>query len=135
MGQRVLGLLLGLLLIGMPATAAKEKKTSVFPPITDEQWALTEVPGEPNAPAVVIHSIGRWIMREARQQQITTQFIVNVRLKILTDQGLDFAEYTIDHDEDDRLTNLEARTVLPGGKVIPVPEDAIFRRKSTAPKE
>ena len=131
MGQRVLGLILGLLLIGMPA-AAKGEKTSDFPPITDEQWALTEAPNEPNAPAVVIHSIGRWIMREARQQQITTQFIVNVRVKILTEQGMNFAEYTIDHNEDDRLTNLKARTVLPGDKVIPVPEDAIFRRKSTA---
>lgn len=132
MGLRVTGLLLGLLLIGVPAAAAKGEKPSDFPPITDEQWALTEVPDEPNAPAVVIHRIGRWILRNARQNQITTQFIVNVRVKILTEHGLDLAEYTIDHDETDRLTNLEARTVLPGGKVIPVPEDAIFRRKSTA---
>jgi len=132
MGQRVMGFLLGLLLIGMPVSAAKKQPAGVFPPITDEQWALTEVPDEPHAPAVVIQRIGRWIMRDVKPTQVTTQFIVSVRLKILTEQGLDFAEYTIDHNEDDRLTNLEARTVLPGGKVIPVPEDAIFRRKSTA---
>jgi hypothetical protein len=124
--------LLALLLIGLPASAAKKLKEADFPPITPEQWALSEVPDEPNAPAVVIHNIGRWILREARQNQITTQFIVNTRVKILTEQGKDLAEYTIDHDEDDRLTSLKARTVLPGGKVIPVPEDSIFRRKSTA---
>ena len=132
MGHRVSGLLLALLLIGPPASAAKEQETSDFPPITQEQWALSELPDEPNAPAVVIHRIGRWILREARQNQITTQFIVNTRIKILTEQGMELAEYTIDHDEDDRLTGLKARTVLPGGEVVPVPDDAIFRRKSTA---
>jgi len=131
MGQRVLGLLLGLWLIGIPAAAARGQKASDFPPITDAQWALTEVADEPNAPAVVIYRIGTLIMRGARQNQLTTKFVVNVRVKILTEQGMEYAEYKIQHDEEDRLVNLKARTVLPGGKVVPVPDDAIFRRKST----
>ena len=128
MRNRLAAAVLGSFVIGPPLAFA----AADFPPITDEQWALTEVRDEPNASAVVIYRNGAIVlMGGEKRDRVSSQLVVTERIKILSEDGFDQAEQVIPHDEDLRLVNIQARTVLPGGKVVPVPEDAIFERKST----
>ncbi|MCP4661394.1 MAG: hypothetical protein GY856_38820, partial [bacterium] len=57
-----------------------------FPPISEQQKALTRVPGEPNAPAVVLFRKGVFLM-EYRGKESESIFTVRARIKILTEAG------------------------------------------------
>jgi transglutaminase-like putative cysteine protease len=88
-----------------------------FPPITDAERALQSVPGEPNAPAVVLgKSAELWLMDLARQE-------------ISSRQGMSQGEVEIPHSSFVRLVKLDGRTVLPDGRVVPLPKDARFERR------
>lgn len=102
-----------------------------FPPITAAEKDLTGVPGEPNAPAVVLFRKAEFLMMGyTRSDEISSHLIVQVRTKILTDEGTkSWGEVTIPHSNYARLQGFEGRTVLPDGTVVPVPADARFQRK------
>ena len=103
-----------------------------FPPITAEERSLTSVPGEPNAPSVVLFKKGELRMAGYGLQLgnlETSTLHVQVRRKILTEQGKGSGEITILHSDFERLHGFQGRTVLPDGRVIPVPSDAKFLRK------
>jgi hypothetical protein len=114
--------------LGASAAAAAD-----FPPITDEERALTSVPGQPNAPAVVLFKKGEFLMAGYGQPKgnLASSLHVQVRLKILTEEGKSNGEVTLLHSGDQRLHGFQARTVLPDGQVIPVPADAKFVRKTS----
>ncbi len=100
-----------------------------FPPVTDAERAVTAVPGEPNAPAVVLsRSAELWLMDIARQG-VSSRLVSRARVKILTEQGKSQGEIEIPHSSFVRLSNLEGRTVLPDGRVVPLPKDARFERR------
>ena len=100
-----------------------------FAPITDAERTLTEVPGEPNAPAVVLFKIGDVKLKDEERAIHSSRMEVNLRIKILNEAGLEFAEWTVSHSEDLRLRELKARTVLPDGTEIVVGDDDVFERK------
>ena len=104
-----------------------------FPPVTDEERALTSVPGEPNAPAVVLFKKGEFLLAGYGQQigSLASSLRVQVRMKILTEEGKANGEVAIGHSDAYRLHGFQARTVLPDGRVIPVPSDAKFVRKTS----
>ena len=62
-----------------------------FPPISEQQKALTRVPSEPNAPAVVLFRKGVFLM-EYRGKESESIFTVRARIKILTEEGKRYGE-------------------------------------------
>jgi hypothetical protein len=101
-----------------------------FPPITDQERAVTSVPGEPNAPAVVLFKKGEFLMWGYSYKDGSV-LKVQTRLKILTEEGRKSSEITIAHGSYGKLQNFAARTVLPDGRIIPVSADAKFVRKAS----
>jgi transglutaminase-like putative cysteine protease len=107
---------------------AAAASAEVFPPITAEERALTAAPGQPNAPAVVLFRNGELRMMDPSRQEVSSQLVVRVRLKILTAAGKERGNVQIEHSGSVRLQGFEGRTVLPDGTVVPVPRDATFKR-------
>ncbi|MFY9820523.1 MAG: DUF3857 domain-containing protein [Thermoanaerobaculia bacterium] len=124
-----LGLVLPLLVSGMTARAA----AADFPPVTEEERRLTAVAGEPNAPAVVLFKKGEFQMAGYGSQlgNQSSALFVQVRLKILTEEGKSNGEITIAHSDFTRLHGFQGRTVLPDGQVIAVAADARFVSKTS----
>src|SRR3954452_8863305 len=104
-----------------------------FPPVTDEERALTSVPGEPNAPAVVLFKKGEFLMAGYGRfvGSLASHLRVKARVKILTEAGKSNGEIVIAHDDRLRLQGFAGRTVLPDGRVIPVPADSELRRRTS----
>lgn len=101
-----------------------------FPPISDEERSLASVPGEPNAPAVVLFKKSEFLMMGyGNQGQVSSRLVVQERRKILTEQGKELAEVAVAHSDAVRLNGFRGRTVLPDGRVLPLGEDARFQRK------
>ncbi len=113
-----------LLPVSVPARA------DVFPPITEAERALTSVPNEPNAPAVVLFRKAEFLMWGYDSRgAIDSRLLVQVRTKVLTEEGKQRGEVTVAHSGDYRLSTFKGRTVLPDGREIPLDKDARFERK------
>ncbi len=96
-----------------------------FPAISDEERALTEVPGHPGAAAVVLFKRAELRLRDpAREGSSTLE--VTVRIKILTADGRRWGEVVVAHSASLRLQGFEGRTVLPDGRVVALGDDAVF---------
>ncbi len=102
---------------------------AAFPPVSPEEKALTEVPGAPNARAVVLFRKAELRMLDPASSDVSSRLTVRERVKILTEQGKDRGEIQLFHSAFVRLYSLSARTVLPDGRVIDLPKDAKFERK------
>lgn len=101
-----------------------------FPPITDRERSLTSFPGEPNAPAVVLSKKSEFLMMGyGKGGEVSSSLLVKTRIKILTEKGKSQGEVSIPHSSFVRLQGFQGRTVLPDGRVLPVPADARFERK------
>lgn len=108
------------------AAAAPPANAADFPPITDADRAVTGIPGEPPAPAVVIFQRGRLKLLDY-PSDFFSQLDVEVRIKVLDERGREmFGEVEIPHSRYYRLSGFKGRTVLPDGREVPVGEDAIF---------
>ncbi len=129
-------LCLALALLAARAVTAEEPPPA-FPPITDEERALTSVPGEPNAPAVMLFKKGELLMAGYGRLigSLASHLRVQARVKILTEAGKSNGEVVIDHSDRLRLQGFAGRTVLPDGRVIPVPADAQFQRRTSESKK
>ncbi|HEV8580165.1 MAG TPA: DUF3857 domain-containing protein [Thermoanaerobaculia bacterium] len=117
-----------LLAAGFRAAAAAD-----FPAVAAEEQAVTSVPGEPNAPAVVLFKKGEFLMAGygLTNGSLSSSLRVQVRLKILTKEGKSNGEIAIAHSDFERLRGFKGRTVLPDGRIIPVSADAKFLRKTS----
>jgi transglutaminase-like putative cysteine protease len=115
------------LLLGGPLLAAD------FPPVTERERALTAVAGEPNAPAVVLFKKSEFLMMGyGHQGAISSSLLVKVRTKILTEEGRSRGEVSVAHSDFVRFQGFQGRTVLADGRVLPLPADAKFERKTSA---
>lgn len=108
-------------------------KAAEFPPVTKEERALTSVPGEPNTPTVVLFRKGEFLMEGYGRVtgSLASHLRIQARVKILTEEGKSKGEITISHSDATKLKNFQGRTVLPDGRVVPVPADATFVRKTS----
>jgi len=107
-----------------------------LPPVTAEERALAAVPGEPNVPAVVLLRKGEFLMMGYGHfvGSLRSHLRVQTRVKILTESGRHNGEIAIAHSDYARLEAFSGRTVLPDGRVIPVPADAKFQRRVSRSK-
>ena len=126
--HRCLGVGVSLALVLTFAAAAAAEG---FPPVTAEERSLAAVPGEPNAPAVVISRDGAFRMMGARGNEASSLLAVRVRLKILTEAGKEHGDVKIGHSSWVRLQGFEGRTTLPDGTVVPLPKEAAFKRTAS----
>jgi hypothetical protein len=118
-------------LFAFALAAATAASAAAFPPITDQERALTAVPDQPAAPAVVLFRNGELRMMDPSRQDVSSLLVVRVRLKILTEAGKEKGNVQIAHSGAVRLQDFEGRTVLPDGTVVPVAKDATFRRTTS----
>jgi hypothetical protein len=117
-------------LVLLQAMAPRPVAADSFPPISEEDRALASVPGEPNAPAVVLFRKSEFLMMGyGNQGQVSSRLVVQERRKILTEQGKELAEVAVAHNDSVRLNGFRGRTVLPDGRVLPLGQDARFQRK------
>lgn len=106
-----------------------------FPPVTDEQRSLESVSSDPRASAVVLFKNGNLRLMGIRGQATYSSLVVETRIKVLTEQGEKYGEMEVPHSEFVRLVSFEGRTVSPDGTVVPLPEDAVFRRTTSGQKK
>ncbi len=97
-----------LLVLGAPwATAAD------WPPITPEEQAMTSIPEQPGAPAVILN-------REETDNDLLHFHSTYIRIKVLTEAGRQYADVQIPYDRHGGTINQVAgRTVHADGTVIP----------------
>ena len=101
-----------------------------FPPVTDAERALTEVPMQPGAPAVTLFSKAEMRIMDY-PKDVSSVLNVAVRRKILTEEGKAYGEVEIPHSAYYRLRKVRGRTVLPDGREVPLPKDAIFEERTS----
>lgn len=114
------------------STAAKEKQGPEpfsFPAVTAEQAALIEVPGYPEAPAVVLFRKGKFDIEVSPKFGLVTTVEVHSRLKVLKETGKSYGDVKIPHHPLAQLEVFDGQTVLPDGRVLPLPQSAVFRDK------
>jgi transglutaminase-like putative cysteine protease len=106
-----------------------------FAPVTESERALTSVPGYPNAPAVVLFKKGKFSTIDPVTGRYFPTVTVTERRKILTAEGAQrYGELILRHGWSQWLLSLEARTVLPDGRIIALPKDATFKRRTSSAK-
>jgi hypothetical protein len=118
------------LLLGSPSALPGrdgEKDAAPWPDITEQERALTSVPQDPDADAVILrHTRDGKIVREGK-------YYVNVldyhwRLKVLKERGKRYAEVHIPTYKSSRVEGIEARIIRPDDTVVPVARDQIFEK-------
>ena len=108
--------------------AAAAARAADFPPVTDAERALKNVPGEPGAAAVTLFRRGEFFMLDPAKQQASSQLTVRVRRKILNEKGKDqYGTVEVLHSGLVRLHSFVGRTILPDGRIVPLPPDARFK--------
>lgn len=91
--------------------------------------AAQETP--PGAPAVVLHKRGTFSMLDPKTGRFSPSFTVEVRRKILTEEGKKYGEVQVFHSKQAKLLDLQGKTILPDGREIPLPKDAVFKRRTS----
>lgn len=124
-------LLVPLLLAAILPALPRRATAAGFPDITPDERTLTSAPGMPNASAVVLFKKGEFMMAGMGGNRFASVFSVQVRRKILTDDGKKYGEVTLHHSRWAKLQNFKGRTVLPDGRIVPLPDDAKFERRTS----
>lgn len=107
-----------------------------FAPIDEAARRLERVEGAPNASAVVLFEHAELWMMDPARGRVSSRLHVEARVKILTEEGREsYGEIEIPHSRHVRLSAFEGRTVLPDGRVVPLPDDAVFERRSSASRK
>lgn len=118
------------LLFALPALLLASLATAGnLRPVTETERRMTSVPEAPNAPAVVLYKRGKFTMIDERTGRFSPSFTIEVRRKILTEEGKKYGEALVFHSKQAKLQELEGRTVLPDGREVPLPKDAVFKRR------
>lgn len=105
-----------------------------FREITERERSLESVSGYEEAPAVVLFKNGRFTMMGALGSESYSSLRVEGRIKVLTDDGTSYGEVAVPHSDFVRLVSFEGRTVLPDGRQVPLPKDALFQETVTGDK-
>lgn len=92
--------------------AAATQLTAKWRSVTKEERAMTSEPRAPGAAAVYLYT-------EYKRDDVLSREFVYRQIKILTEQGRDLANISINYDKDrDPLLRVEARVIQPDGKTV-----------------
>lgn len=102
---------------------------AALPPITDADWAAKAPATDPNAGIVVLYERGEFSLLDPVRPSkgVSSTLRVEGRIKVLAPHGLEQSVVEIGHSRYMRLQSISARTLLPDGRVLPVPADAKLR--------
>lgn len=111
-----------------PASAAD------WPPVDPTHTQLTSDSLE-GVPAVVLFRKARLRFRDY-PVEANSQLDVQIRIKILTEEGTDYGSVEVEHSRWVRLDDFEGRTVAADGREVPLSKDQVFEeRRSRRGKE
>lgn len=99
-----------------------------FPPISEREKAIGRVADQPGAPGVILYRKALLHFRDY-PKEANSRMEVEVRLKVLTEEGKNLGEVEIPHSRQLRLGDFEGRIVQPDGTEQALPKDAIFVEK------
>ena len=106
-----------------------------FPPISAADRDLVRLDDFPDAPAVVLAKRAELRLKAPGSRE-SSILDVRVRIKILRDEGIDaWSRVSVAHGAGVRLEGFAGRTVLPGGRVLPVAESEIFTEERSRTRE
>ncbi len=118
-------LIVSLFAYSHPAMAQKWGKVS------RDVLAITSIPEDPEADAVILFDVG--------EIKITPQFDLlfkrHLRTKILTEQGLKYADISIRFWHEDKIQRLKAHTILPDGKKVKLKKKDVFEKRDRSWKQ
>ncbi len=112
------------MVVGMMASLAGAASAADWPEIPASDRTLTEVVGQPNAAAVVLREQGRLVLNES---SLSCFLEVYRRIKILTEEGVDYGSVTLGSNDAYRMKELEGRTLRPDGTIVALGKDAVFK--------
>lgn len=96
-----------------------------FGKVSDEELQMTSIPEDPEADAV-------WLFEKGELEIILDNNLYKLklkqrgRLKILTEEGKESADFKIPYWHEDRIVSLKAQAILPGGKKIKLDNKDVF---------
>lgn len=127
------------ILVLLPFYAIAQKPPIKFGDVPIEQLLMKNYPADTSASAVVLSDFGESIIEYDQSNGFTLQFERLTRIKILTKDGLDWANFSIplyhDGSDDEKLVVLKAVTYnLENGKMVEtkLKNDAVFKEKQDA---
>ncbi len=99
-------------------------------PVTDAEKSMKSNPLDPGSGAVVLFKRGQMDVIEKSSLFWTTRIQIYVRMKVFNDAGRDAGTISIDTNKFVRVTQIEGRTILPSGEIVPLDSSKIFRGKA-----
>ena len=99
-------------------------------PVTDAEKTMTSNPLDPGSGAVVLFKRGSMSVLELTSLHWVTTVKMYTRIKILNDAGRDAANVSLDAPKWERISNIQGRTILPDGRVIPLDASQVFSGRS-----
>jgi hypothetical protein len=87
--------------------------TAKWRPATKEELAMKSDPGAPGAAAIFLYT-------ESRRDDVQRRELIYRQIKILTEEGRDLANISINYDRKRApISRIEARVIQPDGKIVP----------------
>ena len=125
-----------ILLLAIPVICNAQKPPVKFGDISIEDLKMTHYAKDSSAEAVVLADYGETTMEYSQTEGFVLKFERLTRIKILTKDGLDWADFTVrlyhDGSNDEKMNGLKAVTYnLENGKTIQskLKNDAVFKEK------
>jgi hypothetical protein len=99
-------------------------------PVTDAEKTMASNPLDPGSGAVVLFKRGSMSVLELTSLHWVTTVKTYTRIKILNDAGRDAANVSLDSPKWEHISNIQGRTILPDGRIIPLDSSQVFSGRS-----
>lgn len=104
------------------------QKIPKFGKVSKETLAMTELAADPEADAVYLFEVGDLSLRET-SGGFHVEVYRHVRIKVLTEEGKEYADVNIPFWHEDKIRDFKAHTILPNGKKVKVNKKSVFEER------